>query len=118
MKLLRKDVLKWIRVLGNGSYRKGKNKLVSNYGTKFCCLGVWADMQGAVWDESSDGNLCPMLGTKKHLEQYDTYLIDPKLSRGLDLQEQGVLARINDDSVRGFKPVIAYIKKEILPKAV
>jgi hypothetical protein len=126
MKLLRKDVLKWIRALQSGQYKKGTGKLVSNNGTKFCCLGVWADMHGATWEEKRIWNgtvecLVPVLKGRKTatVEQNNngSYLHDPKLAKGLDMSMQRELATANDDSTQGFKPVIAYIKKEVLPLA-
>jgi hypothetical protein len=117
-KLLRKDVLKWIRVLGSGRYRKGKEKLVSNDGTKFCCLGVWADIHGAVWDGNENKNLVPMAkGREKPvIGQGYSYVIDPKLTKGLQQEIQSKLADEND-TTKGFRSVIAMIKKEVLPLA-
>jgi hypothetical protein len=114
-KLLRKDVLKWIRLLKSGQYRKGKGKLVSNDGKKFCCLGIWADMQGAVWEEKCN-TLVP-LKNKPYSIQFDTLLEDPKLANGLDYEIQAGLAEINDNS-RGFSKVIKYIEDNVLPFAV
>ena len=126
MKLLRKDVLKWIKALSDGSYKKGTGRLVSVDGTKFCCLGVWADMHGATWDEAKLFNgetdaLIPIpKGRVKQTEAQQksgAYLKDPLLSRGLNAVVQRELANENDGSKRGFKPVIAYIKKNVLPLA-
>jgi hypothetical protein len=114
-KLLRKDVLKWIRLLKSGQYRKGTGQLVSSDGRKFCCLGVWADMQGAVWEEKCN-TLVP-LKDKLHPFQLDSILDDPKLANGLDIEIQAGLAEINDNS-RGFSKVIKYIEKNVLPFAV
>jgi hypothetical protein len=115
VKLLRKDVLKWIRLLKSGQYRKGKGKLVSKDGRKFCCLGVWADMQGAVWEERH-GSLVP-LKDKPYSIQFDSILDDPKLANGLDLEIQAKLSEINDNS-RGFSKVIKLIEKDVLPFSV
>ena len=115
VKLLRKDVLKWIRLLKSGQYRKGKGQLVSKDGKKFCCLGVWADMQGAVWEEKFN-TLIPFK-YKPYPNQLDTLLEDPKLANGLDYEIQAELAKINDNS-KGFSKVIKYIEKNVLPFAV
>lgn len=119
MKLLRKDVLKWIKALKSGQYKKGKETLVSKDGIKFCCLGVWADMHGCTWDDSY-GSMVPIpRGRKaKTVSQNDSvsFLNDSKLARGLDRPHQRELACLNDASV-GFKKVIKYIEKEILPLA-
>lgn len=126
MKLLRKDVLKWIKALSDGSYKKGKGKLVSNDGTKFCCLGVWADMHGATWDEIKLFNgetdcLIPIpKGRVKQTEAQQksgAYLKDPLLARGLNHATQTELANKNDVGKAGFRRVIAYIKKNVLPLA-
>jgi hypothetical protein len=119
-KLLRKDVLKWIRLLKSGQYRKGTGQLVSNDGRKFCCLGVWADMQGAVWEEqcnSSIPNILVPLKDKLHPEQSYSFIEDPKLANGLDIEIQSKLTEINDNS-RGFSKVIKYIEDNVLPKTV
>ena len=121
MKLLRKDVLKWIRNLKSGQYRKGKGQLVSPNGSRFCCLGVWADQHGCTWEEYKDWDkvtgLAPIKkGAKaKHVDQRDGTL-EKSLLFGLDENDQGMLAEINDKS-KGFGKVIAYIQKEVLPKA-
>lgn len=116
--LLRKDVLKWIKNLSSGQYKKGRNELVSRDGTKFCCLGVWADQHGATWTENASG-LIPIAKGRKNpsYDQDGLLLYDLRLKKGLDVKDQIILGSINDSSMHGFKPVIAYIKKYILPKA-
>lgn len=124
MKLLRKDVLKWIRALKSGQYRKGTGELVSPDGSKFCCLGVWADMHGAVWEEKFgwDDNVCgltpkPTRQKAVHREQERSEVLkDPRLARGLSMDVQNALAETNDAS-RGFAKVIAKIEKDVLPLA-
>lgn len=123
MKLLRKDVLKWIKNLQSGRYKKGKSYLVSKDGTKFCCLGVWADIHGATWEEGKLNSydvstvLCPIApGRRKALSsQKSSYLVDPKLARGLQMGMQRSLANLNDES-KGFSKVVDLIKKEVLPR--
>lgn len=123
MKLLRKDVLKWIRALQSGSYKKGNGKLVSPDGTKFCCLGVWADMHGAVWEEflEWDDNVLEMRPKPNDLckmskRQTNGILRDRRLTHGLSDDVQNKLTEINDKS-RGFGKVVTYIKEKILPRA-
>lgn len=119
MKLLRKDVLKWIRALKSGSYKKGKERLVSGTGTKFCCLGVWADMHGATWSKEN-ATLVPVakghVKVSKSQAGSSSYLNDLKLAKGLDLNQQRDLAHVNDNN-GSFGPVIKYIEENILPLA-
>lgn len=119
MKLLRKDVLKWIRLLKSGRYKKGKNLLVQHAkgGDKFCCLGVWADQHGAVWKEDSFGSLIPFLETgKKEPRNTENFLYNPRLSRGLSEDLQKRLANVND-TTKDFTQVIELIKDQVLPLA-
>jgi hypothetical protein len=52
---------KWVEALRSGKYEQGKNKLRSNDGKQFCCLGVlcqlaaprkWVNCGGAYFHES------------------------------------------------------------------
>ena len=119
--LLKKDVLKWIKALKSGEYKKGSGALVSKDYTKFCCLGVWADLHGAVW-EDGDGitNKTPVpisRGRKNPFKkQRDSLLLDPKLRCGLSGYEQRHLAELNDTS-KTFVSVIKYIEENIFPIA-
>lgn len=120
-KLLRKDVLKWIRNLKSGQYKKEKGSLVSIDGTKFCCLGVWADQHGCTWEEGLDWDdrvcLKPIHKNrnKVHLAQ-GFKLLHSNLAYGLTEDDQSQLATINDNS-KGFSEVINYIERSILLRA-
>ena len=114
MKLLRKDVLKWLRNLKSGRYKKGKDSLVSKNGTRFCCLGVWADQHGCKWND----NWKPLIpGTDKFVIGQGIGSLNYRLAFGLTQYEQWVLADLNDDN-RTWKQVIDEIEQHILPRAV
>lgn len=117
-KLLRKDVLKWLKNLKSGQYLKGKCLLVSNDGTRFCCLGVWADQHGATWAKNQDcsGTLIPIpKGMKKPQKDQGEGLLSGKLLLGLE-PYQNDLTSLNDENST-FAEVINYIEVELLPKA-
>lgn len=111
-KLLRKDVLKWIRNLSDGSYRKTTGKLVNKKGNGFCCLGVWADQHGCYWTNQ----LVPIEpGKEKPNADQTAESLETDLLFGLSQCEQGALIELNDEN-KTWAKVIEYIKKEILPR--
>jgi hypothetical protein len=116
--ITKRQTRKLIRALESGEYRKTKEKLCNKQGTAFCCLGVYADIQGAEWDKDSYGNLFPV-GNYRQPEDVNSINIgslEKKWAGGLSDNTQGKLARINDDN-KTFAPVIKYLKDFILPKA-
>jgi hypothetical protein len=116
-KLLRKDVLKLIRNLKDGSYKKNQKSLVSKDGKRFCCLGVWADQHGCLWDTNNVGDLIPIARNRKTASpDQGAGTLKPNVSFGLGYWEQVKLADLND-SYKSWKRVIAYLKEDILPKA-
>lgn len=118
MKLSRKAVLKWLKNLRNGDYIKGTGRLVSNDGTQFCCLGVWADQHGATWLDR-DGYLIPIPKGRARpaIVQSSSTLKDKRLTHGLTPEIQNKLVFLNDDHDTWGR-VIDYIEKELLPEAV
>lgn len=119
-KLLRKDVLKWIRNLSDGSYKKVKGQLTNEKGDKFCCMGVWADQHGCYWRERitnpSKKVLIPYIPEGKFSPYQGYESLDVALLFGLTPAEQGQLTDLND-SHTNWKQVIEYIKEIILPRA-
>jgi hypothetical protein len=123
-KLLRKDVLKWIRNLSSGSYKKGKGVLVNAKGDRFCCLGVWADQHGCTWQEEPaddwtdyKSELIPLRkGRVQPQRGQSAGTLESNLAYGLDARVQDTLTELNDKN-KSWKEVIAYIKSDILPKA-
>lgn len=116
-KLYLEDVVKLIRNLESGLYKKGEGVLVSDDGTKFCCLGVWADQHGCVWHPNDDRELIPSLSNSKVSAKQGTAKLVPELSFGLETDDQNKLAHLNDGN-NDWENVILYLKEEILPKAV
>lgn len=123
MKLLRKNILKLIRNLKSGEYRKGTGNLVSVDGKKFCCLGVYADQQGATWDKTNDtylydlGTLLPVAkGKVTPQPSQDNAQLQSWLAGGLTEKMQSTLVELNDN-FDDWEPVIKYLKEKVLPKA-
>lgn len=122
-KLKRKELLAWIRNLSNGRYRKAKATLVSPKLNGFCCLGVWADMHGCTFEEYLIGGQhdgwVPVLPGRAHpekVQESDTGGLSGKAAFGLSEEHQQQLSQLNDHS-GSWKPVIRYIKEELLPSA-
>jgi hypothetical protein len=116
-KLLRKDVLKWIRNLKDGSYKKTKRTLVSPDGERFCCLGVWADQHGCYWKADSFSRLIPIPPGKKYPSGgQGAGMLKDNISFGLAWTTQTSLARLNDDH-KTWKQVIEFIEDKVLPLA-
>lgn len=110
--ITKRQTRKLIRALESGNYHKTKGKLCNKQGTAFCCLGVYADIQGATWEKALNHSaLIPV----NNLTIYG--FLGDKWAGGLSKKTQNVLAIINDDS-RGFKKVIDYLKKKVLPNAI
>ena len=79
-----------------------------------CCLGVLADIQGQL-SASGDKRNCPDTDEWRRYVQIDSHhysctLLGANAPRGLDIDKQGRLAEINDNS-NSFAPVIAKIKE-------
>lgn len=120
--LLRKDVLKWIRNLKSGEYRKGKSELVNPKGTRFCCLGVWADQHGCTWKEGLDWSNRPCVlipiakGKTSPPKKQGGDVLQRPLLFGLSFHMQKALVKLNDNN-ETWGPVIEYLKTKVLPKA-
>lgn len=120
--LLRKDVLKLIRNLKSGEYRKGKSVLVNTKGTHFCCLGVWADQHGCTWKEelswdNRPSELIPIAkGKTSPPKKQGGDVLQRPLLFGLSFDMQKDLIRLNDGN-KTWEPVIEYLKTKVLPKA-
>lgn len=99
-----------IKALESGEYRKTRYALCNKRGDAFCCLGVLADIQGAEWETSIENRLFP-IGNRQN-----EAMLEYKWAAGLSGGTMTKLARLNDGS-RTFKPVIKYLKEEILPNA-
>lgn len=94
---------KWIRALRGKKYRQAQGALKVQGG--FCCLGVIAAIQGAVWvngypiinGDDSQNNSCYLL---------------PRFAGGLRKKTQLTLTNMNDSGI-GFKKIADYIEKRI-----
>lgn len=102
---------KWLRALRSGSYRRGEGSLVSEDGRKFCCLGVLADIQGCVWQESiRDSSLVPIMPHgRKPLANDGTDFLPVRRTGGLTEDQQSTLAEMNDDG-KSFKQIADFIE--------
>jgi hypothetical protein len=109
---------KWIKALRSGQYRRGVTRLVSEDGKQFCCLGVLADVQGCIWQETRYGNLKPIMprGQKtfssNSADNDDGEYLKPSKAGGLPLAEQVRLAKMNDGGAT-FKKIADYIEKNL-----
>lgn len=109
--ITKRQARRLIKALESGEYKKTKNSLCNKRGDAFCCLGVYADIQGAKWETNLYGNLYPENNNE------NTVLLEYVWAGGLSQDTQIRLAEINDKS-RNFNRVIKYLKEEILPKAL
>lgn len=101
---------KWLRALRGGQYKQGTRTLVDATGTRFCCLGVLADIQGFEWIDGIDGNLVPIRPNgRKALVGEGNDMLPPKHAGGLNVCEQVDLAEMNDDGGT-FKKIADYIE--------
>ena len=99
----------WINALRNGKYRQGKGKLfVSDLGgnlgkdeTKYCCLGVLADILGMTEEEAA-----------QDLEKSGTYnaLID---KCEITSDQESNLITLNDNENRSFSEIADYIETHL-----
>ena len=103
---------KWVRALRGGQYVQGTGLLVSNEGTQFCCIGVLADVQGCVWQESDGENLVPILPrSRKPLCADGTDHLNPRRA-GLSRPRQARLIEMNDAG-KSFAEIADYIEQNL-----
>ena len=99
---------KWLAALRSGKYKQGCGSLrdgISN--PSFCCLGVYADVVGAKWDNAA----FPMIG--KTAIGDDTFL-KSKVT-GLSRRIQGILSEMNDVYGKDFRTIARYIEDHVKP---
>lgn len=116
----RKLKAKLLRALRSGAYEQGDSYLVNHEGTKFCCLGVLADIQGCVWEESKyDNGLHPIMprgretfGVGGDGESKQSCYLKPAKAGGLSISEQRHLATMND-SGKSFSEIADYIEANL-----
>lgn len=106
---------RWVKWLRSGRYFRTRNQLTNKKGNTFCCLGVLADIQGAVWAQSF-GDLKPEIENERICTSADgtssgAYL-QPRYAGGLDLKTQVELGKINDNG-KSFKYIADWIMKNV-----
>src|SRR6185369_2630794 len=88
---------KWIKALRSGRYKQGnftlRDKRRSE--TRYCCLGVLAQIQGCKWKQGDSGLIVPFLkgkqvGSAGYLDP------DSKAAAGLTDRNLHTLAAMND----------------------
>lgn len=103
---------KWVKALRSGEYRQGDGNLIWRRAgeTKFCCLGVLCQINGAEWDHyTDDGDLDGI----KIRDGGRSYLSGALLKRfGFDNRTQEKLGQMNDDGVP-FAQIADYIEANI-----
>lgn len=106
---------KWLRALRSGLYRRGRGALANSAGTKFCCLGVLADIQGCTWSTGHYGvDLIPTLPrARKPMVGSSHDILPPGKAGGLDWDTQNELIRLNDECGWSFKRVAAWVEKNV-----
>jgi hypothetical protein len=103
---------KWLRALRSGSYRQTSGELANEAGTRFCCLGVLADIQGCTWRPSDDGDgLVPVNKANRAIVPNSNDWLPPTRAGGLTHDQQEKLASMNDDG-KSFKQIAGYIEVE------
>lgn len=113
--ITKRQTRRLIKALESGEYRKMEGHLCNKKGDAFCCLGVYADLQGATWQTTDNGRLYP-LGNITTVGIENTATLEEKWAGGLSSDTQAELASINDSNT-DFKRVIRYLREAILPKA-
>lgn len=104
---------KWLRALRSGSYRQIDGKLANDEGTKFCCLGVLADIQGCAWKPGGNGDgLVPVNKAGRAIIPDSDDWLPPRRAGGLSADVQEQLAQMNDDGA-SFKKIAAFIEKHL-----
>lgn len=105
--------LKWIKALRGGQYRRGKDTLASCDGSKFCCLGVLADIQGFTWKEDRYGlGLIPIAESGRAIVAVTNKMLPPMHAGGLSTEVQKKLAEMNDEG-KPFRQIADYIEKNL-----
>jgi len=105
---------KWLRALRGGSYRQAQNTLVNDQGTRFCCLGVLADIQGCEWlPDTDNGGMIPISanGRKSWVCESNDFLPSTRAG-GLSSEAQEELATMNDDG-KSFKDIADFIETHL-----
>ena len=109
----RKLKAKWLQALRSGSYRQTSGELANDEGTKFCCLGVLADIQGCTWKIGRNGEgLVPVNKANRSIVPNSDDWLPPTRAGGLSHDTQEALASMNDDGA-SFKKIAAYIEKNL-----
>lgn len=89
---------KWLTALRSGSYEKGRNYLCKN--NKYCCLGVWLDINNAKFSMSEEIN-----GVKIYQNKEGNTKSNSTLPIGEDLNE--LLQGDSAGSFIGFQVLIS-----------
>jgi hypothetical protein len=109
----RKLKAKWLRALRGGSYRQAAKVLANDAGTKFCCLGVLADIQGCTWKIGDNGDgLVPVNKANRAIVPASDDYLPPARAGRLSFEQQGILTEMNDDG-KSFKQIAAFIEANL-----
>ena len=103
---------KWIKALRSGRYRKGLNTLKTGQGhnTRYCCLGVLAQISGVKWKEEFSGFRLPFKDGKcVGMDGQRADFLDPEFF-GIPMKVQRRLAEQNDRGLP-FEDIADLIKE-------
>lgn len=95
----------WVKALRSGKYSQAKDALKCGGG--FCCLGVLADIQGAVWNSSSS----PIINGA-YANMFDEEFLCSSFAGGLSETRQKTLAKMNDGG-ESFAAIADHIEANI-----
>lgn len=116
---------KWVAALRGENYKQGRGFLCfvgEDETTRFCCLGVALDIQGAEWETNKDDGRalhCKINGDL--LRSNSTRLNLVGAFPGLSKEQIGLLMEMNDGSrehkQRTFPQIADWIEANIAPAA-
>lgn len=97
---------KWIEALRSGKYQQAKARLRTAE-SRFCCLGVLAEVQGATWDHFD----CPFIAGEMVRAKMGDWLKD-NAAGGLTMGQQTRLSDMNDTG-SSFAQIADYIEEHL-----
>jgi hypothetical protein len=93
----------WIEALLSGNFKQGRDNLCNIDTNKYCCLGVYAEINKLFHPTSRNG-----LKIAKDCFLGDIYLSDSEIDR----KTQSILAGLNDDG-KSFEAIATYIEENL-----